>query len=70
MGAKNFESLRQKLAGKNVVRLFLTSTFIDDKWLKGITHSTLKKYLVLKYPSANDQYVPEWKVVDGEKVQW
>lgn len=70
MTAKRVESLRQKEANNVIVRLLCTKPFIDDKWLIGITHSDLKKYLVIKYNKDKEKYIPVWNVVNDKKVQW
>jgi len=71
--AKRVESIRQKEAGDVIVRLIQPKLILDKKWLKGITYSDLKDFLVVKYTKEHDKHLPVWKydfeTNDGEKLK-
>ena len=70
MTAKKVESLRQKEHNNQVIRLFCTKPFLDNKWIRGIDRSVLKEFLVVSYTNIYDKWLPVWNIYDGQKVQW
>ena len=69
MVEKKVESLFSVEGSTKVIRI-LSKPLIPDKWLKGISHSEVKKYLVVKYTKSYDKYLPEPRQGKGWVPNW
>ena len=70
--AKEVESLRHKHGGSHIVRILHTKPFIDDKWINlcDLNRDNIKNYLVVRYPSEQEVYIPTWNKSKEKKVIW